>query len=520
MSGFVDENGPEPPPVPSEPVVRESPNLKTRVASGAAWSAIARLSIQFFFLASVAVLARKLNPQAYGLMNMTQIAVGLVALFRDIGIGSAVIQKRDINNRLLSSLFWIAAALGLFATSICIAIAPLVAMFYKQPMVAPMLRVLALSFLISSVTTVHEGMLNRQMAFRKLAIVEIAAAFCALISAIIFAYSGFGVWSLVASSLTTSLVSTAGYLLAYRWLPAIHFSWQESRTVTGFGMNLSGFNLFNYFSRNADNMLVGRYLGSGPLGFYQFAYSIMLYPVQNVAQLLGRVLFPAFSEIQHDRSRFRNAYVRSSVIIAAISFPMMAGVAAVAKPLVTVWMGPKWAPVATLIMILAPVGMLQAVGTTTGQLYMATGRTDLMFRWGLFASPVVVVSFLIGLPFGVNGVAIAYAIATVLIIYPSFLIPLRLIELPVGTLYRAVQPIAIAALLMFAAVWATDRFSRIGSAPYRLALCIAVGVIAYAVFLRLMAAGLVRDLQADVLSFLGKRRGKRDVQTALATNKN
>lgn len=468
--------------------------LTTRVASGAAWSAVARVCLQLLYFVNVAVLARKLSPEAYGLMNMTQIAIGLVSLFRDIGIGSAVIQKREIDNSFLSSLSWVATGLGCMATLACCALAPLIAAFYHQPMVTSMLRVLALSFAISSLTTVHESMLNRQMAFRKLALIEIGAAFLSLIVAIAFAYSGQGVWSLVAASLTTSVVSSIGLLLAYRWIPAFRFSWKHVRSVTSFGMNLSGFNLFNYFARNADNVLIGKYLGTAPLGFYQFAYTIMLYPVQNVAQLLGRVLFPAFSEIQHDRARFCRAYVRSCAIIALISFPLLAGVAAVAKPFVLVWMGSKWLPVATLIAILAPVGIFQAVGTTAGQIYMATGRTDLMFRWGLFASPVTVLSFVVGLPWGVKGVGISYAISTALIAYPLFLIPSRLIGLSLLELWRAVQPIALATGCMFVVVvpieWLTRSMSPIGI----LAVCIPVGILSYAMFIKIFASELLGEV--------------------------
>lgn len=469
-------------------------DLTTRVASGALWSALSRVCLQLLYLISVAVLTRKLDPEAYGLMNMTQIVVGFVSLFRDIGIASAVIQRRDIDEALLSSLWWVSTGLGLITTLACVAVAPLVAAFYKQPLVTPMLQVLALSFLITSLTTIHGAMVNRQMAFRKLAIVEITAALVSLIIAIVFAYSGAGVWSLVAGSLANSIVSSAGFLFAYRWKPAVRFSWTRVRSVTGFGMNLSGFNLVNYFSRNADNVLIGRYIGTAPLGFYQLAYTIMLYPVQNVAQLLGRVLFPAFSEIQDDRSRFRNAYLRSLVVIALISFPLMAGAAAVAKPFVLVWMGPNWLMVATLITILAPVGMYQAVGTTVGQIYMATGRTDLMFKWGLISSPIIVLSFFVGLPWGVTGVAISYAIVMGLLAYPLFLIPCRLIELPVSELWKVIQPVALAAGIMFLVVSVIEHSVRWMPAIYILGICIPVGVIVYFACIKIFAANALNEL--------------------------
>lgn len=472
-----------------------SRDLTARVASGAFWSGLSRVCVQLLYLISIAVLTRKLDPEAYGLMNMTQIVVGFVSLFRDIGIGSAIIQKREIDGNLVTSLWWISIALGVITTLVCIAISPLVAVFYKQPLVSPMLQVLAFSFLITSITTVHGAMLNRRMAFRQIAIVEIAAAFVSLIVAVAFAYSGRGVWSLVAASLASSATASLGFLVVYRWKPALRCSWADVRGVTGFGMNLSGFNVLNYFSRNADNVLIGRYIGSAPLGFYQLAYTFMLYPVQNVAQLLGRVLFPAFSEIQNDHARFRRAYIRSLVVIALISFPLMAGAAAVAKPFVFVWMGPTWLTVATLITILAPVGMYQAVGTTVGQIYTATGRTDFMFKWGLISSPIIVLSFFAGLPWGITGVAISYAVVMGLLAYPLFLIPCRLIELPVREVWKAIQPIALAAGLMFLAVFLTERSISRMQPLWILCICVPVGAIVYFAAIKVFASEALNELR-------------------------
>src|SRR5581483_7722373 len=159
----------EPPPVIEE-------DLGTRVASGAIWSAIARGCVQLLYFANVAVLARMLDPEAYGLMNMAQVVIGFVSLFRDIGIGAAVIQKREIDNALLSSLAWVGMGLGCVVTIMCVVLSPLAAALYRQSLVAPMLSVLGISFAITSVTTVHEAVLIRKMAFRKIAMVEIGAA--------------------------------------------------------------------------------------------------------------------------------------------------------------------------------------------------------------------------------------------------------------------------------------------------------------------------------------------------------
>ena len=228
----------------------------------------------------------------------------------------------------------------------------------------------------------------------------------------------------------------------------------------------------------------------------------MLYPVQNIAQLLGRVLFPAFSEIQDDLPRFRKAYIRSSAIIALVSFPLMGGVAALAEPFVMVWMGPKWLPVATLITILAPAGMLQALGTTTGQLFMATGRTDLMFRWGIIASSLTVLSFVAGLPWGIKGVALSYAVATALLTSPLFLIASHLIQLSLNELWKAIRPITFATILMAIEIFLIAYLMKEASPATVLAFCILIGTVTYTFLIRLLAPRLLSELKAIAATML------------------
>jgi PST family polysaccharide transporter len=167
----------------------------------------------------------------------------------------------------------------------------------------------------------------------------------------------------------------------------------------------------------------------------------MLYPIQNVSGVIGQVLLPAFSRIQADNERFRAAYVRSCMLIGLVTFPVMLGMAVVAEPLVRAVLGPKWISTILLFQILAPVGLIQSIQTTIGHIYVAKGRTDWMFRWALAATALLIVSFLIGVRYGVTGVAISYCVAYFgLLAYPGFLIPFRLIDLPVGEFIRCLWP--------------------------------------------------------------------------------
>ena len=395
--------------------------LGQRVVSGASWSAIARVTIQLSALAASTVVARRVPPYAYGIVGMATLAIGLISLFRDLGTASAVIQRRDLNQHLLSSLFWVNVGIGFAGTALCFLSAPFAARIFREPAVVPVVRVLSASFLIESLTNIHAALLNRSMKFKKISLIEILSSVVGLGVVVALACLHAGVWSLVAGSLTSAAISSILFCSMSEWQPSLLFSWTEVLSVMNFGLNLSAFNLFNYFARNSDNAIVGRYLGSAALGFYQLAYNIMLFPVQGIAQVLAHVLFPAFSEIQHDNERFRRVYLRTCSCIALITFPMMVGTAILAGPLIKTVYGPQWANVIPVLTILAPVGLAQSIVTTVGQIYTAKGRTDLMFKVGGTASVLCVISFFVGLPWGIRGVALSYAICVALLLLPSYI---------------------------------------------------------------------------------------------------
>ncbi len=427
-------------------------DLTVRTTSGVKWSALSQLGRQGLGFAVTAILARLLSPSAYGLLGMAIVVIGFIEIFKDLGTSFALIQRKELSNELISSIFWINVLLGLLSTGIVVLIAPWVALFYREPEVVPVLRVLSFSFVVSGLSIVQQALLARQMAFDRLARIELSSSAIGGAVGIGMAVLGMGVWSLVGQALSGAVVTTLLLWLASSWRPQRKLEWVKVHSVASFSLNLSGFNIFNYFARNADNLLIGRYLGTTALGYYSLAYRLMLYPVQNIYEILGRVLFPAFSQIQDDDARFRRAYLLVCAAISIITFPLMLGLLVVAKPFVAAIFGPRWRPVATLLMILAPVGMIQSIGTTVGHIYMAKGRTDWMFRWGLAAGSLAVTSFVVGLSWGITGVATAYAIASFLLLYPNFAIPFRLINLPMRDLAVALWPVLVCSLIMSGAV--------------------------------------------------------------------
>ncbi|NEO43868.1 MAG: MOP flippase family protein [Moorea sp. SIO4A3] len=404
-------------------------SLKQQAVSGVKWSTVSQVGRQVMQFVTAAILARLLSPSDFGLVGMATIVIGFIGLFKDLGTSAAVIHRKNVSNSLLSSIFWVNVIFGILSTLILFLLSPLVASFYQEPRLTSILKVLSLTFCISGISILQKAILERNLAFNALAKIEISAILSGSVVGIGAALLGFGVWSLVYQTLTLVTVTTALLLIFTPWKPELILRLSELKEVSTYSLNLTGFSIFNYFVRNVDYLLVGRFLGSQALGYYTLAYRLMLYPLQNISHVIARVMFPVFSKIQDDNAKFRNAYLKVISSIALVSFPIMGGIWVLAEPFILALFGSQWQPVILLLMILAPVGMIQSLETTIGTIYQAKGRTDWLLRWEFGYGIGITITFLIGLQWGIFGVAVAYAILSFLVTYPSFAIPFRLIHL-------------------------------------------------------------------------------------------
>jgi O-antigen/teichoic acid export membrane protein len=423
-----------------EPITKAS-GLTKRALAGTGWSTISTAGRQVLTIASVSTVARLLGPRAYGLIGMAVIVIGFVSNFRDLGTAVAIVQRPTVSRRLLSSLFWINVLFGLLLALLVSGTAPLTAVFFHTPELTRILQVLSLALVLASCGVVHNALLTRDMSFKALGLIDLLAAGTSFAVALSGALTGLGVWSLVFASVANSVVSSGGYFVAARFRPRFEFDWVEVKSIARFSSNLAANGIVNYGYRNADNLIVGRFLGSTQLGFYQMAYNLMLTPISNISQVLCQVLFPAFARIQDDNARFRHAYIRACSLIALITFPIMAGLGVVADPMIRAILGTKWLETIPIFQVLSVVGLVQSVQTSVGILYQAKGRTDWMFRWNLVVLGTAVAAFLVGVHFGAIGVAAAYAITTLaLVTLPGFLIPFSLIGLKMKDFGVALLP--------------------------------------------------------------------------------
>jgi PST family polysaccharide transporter len=423
-------------------------SLKNQAASAVKWSSVSQIARQAMQFITAAILAHLLSPSDFGLLGMATLVTGFITLFQDLGTSAAIIQRKDISDKLLSSIFWINVAFGLLGTVILYLVSPLVANFYHEPKLSEILQVLSLNFFLSGVSILHKSLLQRDLSFNTLAKIEIVAIIFGSIVGIGSALLGAGVWSLVYQTLAIVILTTVLLWVSTSWKPKIIFDWSEVKQISSYSLNLAGVNIFNYFIRNADYLLIGKFLGSKELGYYTLAYRLMLFPLQNISHVIARVMFPVFSQIQDDNAKFRLVYLKATSTIALITFPLMVGLWAVAEPFVLALFGSQWRPVIWLLMILAPVGMAQSVETTVGTIYQAKGRTDWMLRWEFAAGLWTVTAFVIGLRWGILGVATAYAISSFASVYPNFAIPFHLIQLRMRDFWAVLWRTLVASLLM------------------------------------------------------------------------
>ncbi|MFG0331833.1 MAG: MOP flippase family protein, partial [Maioricimonas sp. JB049] len=356
---------------------------KEDFASSVRWSAFSKYGAQGMQFVISLVLARLLAPEYFGLLGMATVITGFVKIFKSLGFSSAIVQRKQLSDDLLSTLFWVNLGVCLLVATVVLGISPLAAWMFNDPRVTPIVAVLSINFVFAGFTMVPSALLQRRMEFKKLAIREIGGVLAAGLTAIPLAWLGWGVWALVGSTLASSFAQMVLINLAVPFRPRMVYDRQGLSECLKFGLNLTGYNIFNYFSRSADNLIIGLFLGPAALGYYSLAYKLMRVPRDSVTMVVTRVLFPKFSKLQDDDERLADLYLRANGAIAFITFPMMAGLVVLAEPFVQVVLGEKWLPAVPAIWILASLGAIQAIWSTVGQILLAPGRTDLQLRLGV-----------------------------------------------------------------------------------------------------------------------------------------
>jgi O-antigen/teichoic acid export membrane protein len=478
-------------------LVAEAPSLTQKSVSGSVWITTSTIFRQFLSLISIAILARLLPPKAYGLMSIAVLATNFLTTFRDLGFSTALVQRREISRELIDTVFAITVGMGALLGMVILVVANPVSRFFREPELVAVMRIVAVAFCFSGVEAVPRALLRREMAFRRLAFSEMVSASFQTVVAVSLAYRGLGVLSLAIGNVAYSVLSSGLIWWSSAWCPRLAKAWTQVRSITTFSLHYSGANMFNYWARNSDNIIIGRLLGSAPLGYYQIAYTLMLYPLTYITQTINQVTLPAFAKIQSEDERFREALCRVAALVALVTAPMMMGLVVIAEPFVRVVLGPQWEPSIRVIQILAPVGLVQSITCFLNVAYLARGEAGIYSRIVLLTSACYVGSFLIGVRWGLVGVALTYGIAVMLMLYPTIAVLFRMIRLPWRMFLKHVGPVLAASLLMAATAvgWMLAlMLLSVKAELMRLITTVIVGCASYLLFLRYLRPPSLADI--------------------------
>lgn len=450
------------------------------VLSGVRWNAIGQVLGQAIRFGVSIVLARLLAPEDFGLLAMVVAITGFLGTFQSLGTLGIVIQTKDLSPLLLNSLYVVNITMGLLLAGLLAVAGPLLATLYGNSQVTLVAQVSGVNFVILSFGLVPKALVHRRMRFDRLVQIEFAASVAQSIVAVILAGLGAKVWALVAGGLAQSIAFSTLYHFSSAQL-RLRFCWSEVRNVMRFGLSLTGSHILDHWVANADKLIVGRFLGATLLGYYSQAWSFYTMPITSITNLVNQVMFPALSRIQDDDKQLRQTLLRSTGGIAFVTFPMMAGLGIVAQPAVLSVLGGKWAPIIPLIMIFCPSGIIHSVTGMNGNVLLAKRRSDLLLWWNLGSGAVTVASFLLGLPWGIVGVAAAYSITMIPLCCLSCLITFRLIKLSFVEWLASLRGYAIATAVMASVVFACRLTleNRGYEPPFVLVLSVLAGVTSY-----------------------------------------
>ena len=457
-------------------------NLGDKVIKGASWTITSKIVAQLLSFCVTIVLVRLLSPEDYGLVALSGVFIKFIDIFRNMGFGEAIIQRKSINNDFLSTAFWITIAVGLCMVLLIYITSPIICNFYSEKGLRNILILSSLAFLISPLSEIHETILTKNLEFKKIAYLNLLYPLFFGASAILLALSDFGVWSLVLGNLIAQFLITPVIWSMAKWRPKFVFNMKRFKELLDFGSYILSFKFVNYLARNSDNLIIGKVLGAISLGYYSIAYNLMLKPLQHISWSISRIMLPTLSSIQEEKERVRTGYLKTVRSISLITFPIMTGLMVVAREFVLIFYGIKWEPAVIPLRILCIVGALQSIGTTVGTIFISQGRPDLQLRVGVFNTSIIVAAFFIGVKWGLTGVALAYGIVSIILFLPNQYWANRLIGLKLRYFLKALYPAAFSSFIMMTILHILREinvvFFHLHTIPLFISLCI-LGFLVY-----------------------------------------
>ena len=478
--------------------------LKQRAIRGGFAKLIGQAATFVLRLFYMMVVARLLTPAEFGLVAMVTAVTGVYDLFRDGGLSAAAIQQVIVTEEQKSALFWVNMAIGGLLSLLCLLTAPILVHFYNEPRLFWVTIALSAGFICNSAGVQHSAILQRELRYEALTIIDLLSILVSTLVAVVMATEGFGYWSLVVSAIVSPAAYTAMTLLIVRWRPGWPSRTAEVGSMLRFGGTVTLNNLVVYIAYNLDKVLLGRFWGADVLGFYSRACQVINIPTSQLNAAVGGVAFSALARLQDDPARYKNYFLKGYSLVIAMTAPITLFSAVFADDIIRVILGPQWSDAATTFRLLTPTVLFFGVVNPLGWLMMSSGLQRRSLNVALVLAPLCIASYILGLPYGPNGVALAYSTTMVLWLMPHMVWCLRGTSISPSDLFRSIwPPLGSAAVAVAVAYAAQPLFGYFQSAIARLALDSCIMAAVYSVMLlvvmgqRSFYIGLVSQLRTS-----------------------
>ncbi|KQO11420.1 hypothetical protein ASF06_01840 [Agreia sp. Leaf244] len=472
------------------PGSRSSPS----VAHGVRWSGIAVIARQLVQVLSAVLIARIIGPSSYGIISAAMIYVTLTSLVLDQGLSAALIQRKELSAKAPGAVATVNILLAMVIAGVTWVAAPLLATFFSTPDLVPVFQVLAALLPLKAFAIVPRAMLSRTQLFKGIALGDVAGGIAGAATGVAAALLGADFFSLIYQVGVTDAI-VAVMLLVFARGPVPNLAFSQVRDLMSFSVKVFFTNCIAYFSRNVDNILVGRVLGVTSLALYGMAYRVLSLPVQFIGQTVNRVLFPVFSRSVDNRPKVAAQLTSATETLALAVVPLMVFISCAAPELVHVVLGPEWLPAAALMSAFALGGARETIFYITPALMKAFGRTTLLLNYEFLATGLQVAAIIVGLQFGVFGVALGYTAAGFLLVPVLLAIQANITGVRVGAQLRAMLP------AVHASIWGAAGYLAVGllDLPYVLHLVLGLGA-----YLVLVAAVLLLVHRRFTIRFVGR----------------
>jgi O-antigen/teichoic acid export membrane protein len=401
--------------------------------------------------ATTMLLARLLSAEDFGLQGMAAVLISFLGLFSDGGLGAATVQRSEVTEEQISTLFWINAGVGGALAVISAALAPLLVAFYGEPRLYWIAVFLGVAFIFSGLAAQHRALIMRNMRFATLTKIDVLSLALSSGAGVAAALLGWHYWALVVMWVVNSMVGTIGVWLAVPWIPGpprrgcgvlslVHFGWMSSCS-----------NLLVFLAWNADNILVGRFWGADALGLYGRAYQLATLPIHQLNGAVSSVAFSALARMQNDPHRLARSFLRGFSIVVSLTVPVTICCALFAEEIVVVLLGAKWIEAAPIFRLLAPTALVFALVNPMSWLVTSMGRMGRALSLTAATTPVVILGIVLGLGHGPTGVAFGYSSAMVLLVLPIVAWSKHGTSITWGDLLKATRQPLLSGLLASAA---------------------------------------------------------------------